>query len=111
VMVIGSGVDTVAVVSIEYDPDPLTTPVPMTVPDPSVIVMMSPGVPLPVIGVVVGFHDPVAVGDETVGAVGGVVSMVRIVPVELQFAGVAVSHEVMTRDDVTVGAGERGPHE
>jgi hypothetical protein len=44
----------------------------MMVPDPSRIVMRSPGVPLPVIGVVVGFHAPVAVGAVMVGAVGAV---------------------------------------
>ena len=69
---IGVGVDSVAVVSIAYDPDPSTTPDPIIVPDPSVMTMMDHGTPVPAIGAV-GFQDPVAVGLVTVGAVGAAI--------------------------------------
>jgi hypothetical protein len=59
--------------------------------------MRSPGVPLPVIGVVVGFHAPVDEGVFIVGAVGAVELTVsgRLVGVEVFPAGsVAVMERV-----------------
>ena len=103
--------------SIEYDPDALTVPVQIMVPEALRMVMTSPGVPLPVmVGVVSAVTNGELVSHPTdvgvSGAEGGVVSTVSVVPVRLaQFAGEAVSQEVMVRGVVpSVGAGERGPH-
>jgi hypothetical protein len=89
----------------------------MMVPDPSFIVMRSPGVPVPVmVGVESAVANgqlvspPIEVGVD--GADGGMVSTIRLVPVFEQFAGVTVSQEVMVRGVVpSPGAGERGPQE
>ena len=71
-----SGRETVGV----YDqlPDQLTVPVPMRLPDPSVILNTDPGSPVPLmVGVLSDVRDPL-IGDVTIGALGGVVSMVIV---------------------------------
>ena len=54
-------------------PLPSIVPVPNTLPDPSRIVTVVPASPVPVIGVVAGF---IGLGTITVGATGGIVSMI-----------------------------------
>ena len=83
----------------EYDPEALTVAVARIVPDPSFIVIVSPGVPEPVM---VGVASAVANGEVlshprvpgVVGVMGGVVSIVRVRGVELtvQLVGTRGSH-------------------